>query len=229
MNKEKVLNKIKKGLIVSCQALEDEPLYGSYIMPKMAYSAYEGGACGIRCNGAEDVRAIKQLIDLPVIGIKKEHYPGSNVYITPTMCEIDEIAVSGAEIIALDATKRQRPGGIDIETFYRKIRQKYPELLLMADVSDYEEGKKAYDLGFDLISTTLCSYTEYTQGKKLPDYDLINLLAKLPGIVLIAEGGIWTPDELKSVLNLGAYAAVVGTAITRPREITKRFVEAINS
>ena len=229
MNKEKILSRLKKGLIVSCQALENEPLHSSFIMSRMAYAACVGGASGIRSNSAEDVRAIKELVDLPVIGIKKNCYPGCDVFITPTMREIDEMAVSGAEIIAFDATKRERPDGRDIGDLYREVRSKYPDLLFMADISDYEEGKKAYDLGFDLISTTLCSYTAYTAGQQLPNYDLISRLSELPGIVLVAEGGIWTPDELKHVLDLGAYAAVVGTAITRPREITKRFVDAINS
>jgi len=227
MGSKETLSKIKGGLIVSCQALEDEPLHSSYIMSRMAYAAKLGGAVGIRANSAEDIEAIKKTVDLPVIGIIKKEYSDSDVYITPTMKEIDELVTAGADIIASDATARIRPGGITLEDFYMQIREKYPDILLMADISTFEEGVKAAKLGFDLVGTTLCGYTEYTKDIGLPNYDLLERLTKELEIPVVAEGGIWEPNQLKKVLELNAFVAVVGTAITRPREITKRFVSSI--
>lgn len=227
MGKQETLSKIKGGLIVSCQALEDEPLHSSYIMSRMAYAAKLGGAVGIRANSAEDIEAIKKTVDLPVIGIIKEEYGDSDVYITPTMKEIDDLVKAGSDIIASDATARIRPGGISLTDFYAQIRGKYPDILLMADISTFEEGVKAAKLGFDLVGTTLCGYTEYTKDTVLPNYNLLERLTKELEIPVVAEGGIWEPDQLKKVLDLNAFVAVVGTAITRPMEITKRFVSSI--
>lgn len=227
MKKEEVLSKIKGGLIVSCQALEDEPLHSSYIMSRMAYAAKLGGASGIRANSCEDIKAIKDAVDLPVIGIIKEVYEDSDVYITPTMKEMDKLVSTGVEIIATDATKRIRPEGITLDKFYIAIRKKYPNILLMADISNYEEGVKAQNLGFDLVGTTLSGYTEYTKGTSFPNFTLIKKLSDNLKIPVVAEGGIWNPEDLKKAFDLNAFTAVVGTAITRPREITRRFVNSI--
>ena len=155
MDNDKILEQIKGKLIVSCQALENEPLYDSYIMAKMAWAAYLGGAAGIRCNTVKDIKAIKETVDLPVIAIIKQVYPDSEVYITPTMKEVDALAELGCEIIAIDATNRVRPGGDTLESFFTKVREKYPNQLFMADTSCFDEGKKAEELGFDLIGTTM--------------------------------------------------------------------------
>lgn len=227
MKKEEVLSKIKGGLIVSCQALEDEPLHSSYIMSRMAYAAKLGGASGIRANSCEDIKAIKEAVDLPVIGIIKEVYEDSDVYITPTMKEMDKLVSTGVEIIATDATKRIRPEGITLDKFYIEVRKKYPDILLMADISNYDEGVKAQKLGFDLVGTTLSGYTEYTKGTSFPNFKLIKELSNNLKIPVVAEGGIWNPEDLKKAFDLNAFTAVVGTAITRPREITRRFVNSI--
>lgn len=226
-NKVDTFEKIRQQLIVSCQALPEEPLHSPFIMGRMAYAAMLGGAKGIRANSVEDIREIKKTVDLPIIGIIKSVYEGSNVFITPTMKEIDLLHQEGVDIIAIDATKRIRPDGSTISEVFPKIREKYPNQLFMADCSTYEEGVEAYKLGFDCIGTTLSGYTEYTAGKSLPDLELIEKLVKSFNIPVIAEGGIWTPHQLKQVFEIGAHAAVVGTAITRPMEITKRFVEAM--
>ncbi len=226
-NKAMTLEKINKQLIVSCQALPEEPLHSPYIMGRMAYAAMLGGAKGIRANSVEDIREIKQTVELPIIGIIKSDYEGSAVFITPTMKEIDLLAEEGVDIIALDATKRIRPDGYTISEIFPKIREKYPNQLFMADCSTYEEAKEAYRLGFDCIGTTLSGYTDYTVGTSLPDLPLIERLVKDFDIPVIAEGGIWTPEQLKKVFELGVHAAVVGTAITRPMDITKRFMKAI--
>lgn len=222
-----ILDKVKGGLIVSCQALEDEPLYGSHIMAKMAYAAKLGGAVGIRANTVEDIEEIKKVVDLPVIGIIKRQYGECNVYITPTMKEVDELVSCNSEIIAIDATNRIRPDGKTLDEFFGEVRKKYPNQLFMADCSTYEEGIHAANIGFDLIGTTMHGYTDYTQGAQLPNFDLIESLVKDCGKPVIAEGGIWCPNDLKKAIDTGVLTAVVGTAITRPMDITKRYVKAI--
>ena len=208
--KKEILERIKGGLIVSCQALPEEPLHSSYIMSRMAYAAMEGGAVGIRANSVADIREIKKTVDLPVIGIIKKVYADSSVYITPTMEEIDALAACGADIIATDGTLRMRPQGESL------------------DCSTYEAGMHAEEIGFDLIGTTMSGYTDYTAGKSLPDITMMESMVgglKKPGI---AEGGIWTPEQFKTVMETGILAAVVGTAITRPREITRHFLTALD-
>lgn len=219
-----VLDKIRGGMIVSCQALKSEPLYSSYIMSRMAYAAKEGGAVGIRANTVEDIKEIKKTVDLPIIGIVKQDYEGCEVYITPTMKEIDALVECGVDIIATDCTKRIRPDGKTLDEFFEEVRAKYPDQLFMADCSCYEEGIHAAQIGLDLIGTTMNGYTEYTKGSSLPNLDLIKRLVEDTGKPVIAEGGIWTPEQLKDVLATGALAAVVGTAITRPRDITRHFI-----
>ena len=227
MNKKGIVEKLRKGLIVSCQALPGEPLAGKGIMAKMAHAAELGGAVGIRANGREDIDDIKKTTNLPVIGIIKQEYEDSEVYITPTEQEVQVLAACGADIIAMDATGRKRPGGISLPDFFEKIRRQYPDLCFMADCSTFEEGVAAQKLGFDLVGTTLAGYTGYTKEKSLPDFEMIRKLSDTLDVPVIAEGGIWTPEELQHALDCGAYAAVVGTAITRPREITRRFCTAI--
>lgn len=227
MTNNEILERIKGGLIVSCQALPDEPLFSSYIMSRMAYAAFEGGADGIRANTVEDITEIKKVVDLPVIGIIKAVYDDSDVYITPTMKEVDALVNCGVEIIALDATNRLRPGGATFEEFFKEVRAKYPEQLFMADTSCFEEGKKARELGIDIVGTTMSGYTSYTKGRKLPDFELMSRYVNELDCPVIAEGGIWTPEQLKASFDAGVHAAVVGTAITRPREITKKFANAI--
>lgn len=227
MDNTKILEAIKGGLIVSCQALNTEPLYDSYIMAKMAYAAMLGGAVGIRANTVVDIKAIKEMVDLPVIGIIKEVYDDSDVYITPTIKEVDALVEIGCEIIAIDATKRVRPNGITLEEFFTEVRSKYPNQLFMADTSCFEEGKEAEKLGFDLIGTTMSGYTPYTRGRALPDVELIKRYSTELNRPVIAEGGMWTPEDLKRAYEAGAFSAVVGTAITRPMDITKRFVKIL--
>ncbi len=224
-----VFNKIKGGLIVSCQALSDEPLYGSNIMARMAYAAKLGGACGIRANTPEDISKIKQTVDLPIIALYKKVYEDSDVYITPTMAEVDSLMECRPEIIAIDATNRPRPFGQTLDCFFGEIRKKYPNQLFMADCSCLEDGIHAQKIGFDIVGTTLNGYTKETKGTTLPNFDLIKQLAETLKIPVIAEGGIWSPEQLRRAIECGVHAAVVGTAITRPMEITRRYVSALTS
>lgn len=224
---ERILDTIRGGLIVSCQALENEPLHSSYIMQRMAVAAMYGGAVGIRANSVSDILEIRKEVKLPVIGIIKKVYDDSDVYITPSMKEVDELMTVRPEIIALDATKRMRPGKRSLEDFFAEVRAKYPEQIFMADCSTLEEGLNAAKIGFDILGTTLSGYTSYSKGSELPNMELIQQLVESGEKPVIAEGGIWTPEQLKHILGTGVLAAVVGTAITRPMEITKRFVNAI--
>lgn len=225
--KEEILEKIKGGLVVSCQALETEPLYSSYIMGRMAYAAMEGGAVGIRANTPQDIAEIRKTVDLPVIGLYKVVTEGSDVYITPTMAEVDALMETGPEIIAMDATDRVRANGMTIREFFPQVREKYPDMLFMADCSTYEDALRAQELGFDLAGTTLCGYTEETAGTEIPCYELLRKMSGNLSIPVIAEGGIWERAQLQQAFACGIHAAVVGTAITRPRDITRRFVDAI--
>ncbi len=224
-----MLERIKKGLIVSCQALEDEPLHSSFIMGRMALAAGQGGAVGIRANTEVDIKEIKKNVSLPVIGIVKKDYHGSDVYITPTIKEVDELVLAGAEMIALDGTNRNRPGGVGLRTFFSEVKEKYPLQLFMADVSSVEEAEFAQHIGFDCVSTTLVGYTKETDGKKLyeNDFKILEEMVARVKIPVIAEGNVLTPEMAKRCLEIGAHAVVVGGAITRPQTITKRFLEAM--
>ncbi|GIP24461.1 N-acetylmannosamine-6-phosphate 2-epimerase [Paenibacillus sp. J22TS3] len=224
-----LLTSLKQGLIVSCQALQDEPLHSSFIMGRMAVAAELGGAVGIRANTAEDIKEIKSQVDLPVIGIVKRNYGECPVFITPTMKEIDELVKVGSEIIALDATLRERPDGKHLGEVVAEIRSKYPDQLLMADVSNLEEGLNAERLGFDMVSTTLIGYTDYTQGHQVyaDDFALVKEFVSKLTVPVIAEGNILTPEAARRCLEIGVHAVVVGGAITRPQLITQRFVNEI--
>lgn len=227
MKNAEVLERLRHKLIVSCQALEDEPLHGSRIMARMAYAAYVGGASGIRANTPEDVFAIKEAVPLPVIGLYKKVYHDSEVYITPTINEIERMVDCGSDIVAIDATNRQHPYKQTIDELFEKARTKFPDMLFMADCSDLHECLHAQELGFDIVGTTMRSYTTYTKGIKIPDFELFQKLKDALTIPFIAEGGIWEPLQLRESFECGAFAAVVGTAITRPQIITRRFVDAI--
>lgn len=227
-NSDNVLKTIKGGIIVSCQALEDEPLHSSYIMMRMAKAALEGGAIGIRANSLEDCSEIKNNVNLPMIAIYKRVYGTSSVYITPTINEVKELLPINPEIIAVDATRRERPDGKSLEEFFKEIREVYDGLLL-ADISDLEEGIRAEKIGFDMVSTTLSGYTEYTLDKPKPDIELIKNLREAIRIPIIAEGNISIPENAVECLEAGAWSVVVGAAITRPQLITKKFVECVKT
>ena len=225
--KTEIINKLKGGLVVSCQGLPEEPMHGSIVMQKFAVSAMQGGAVGIRANTVEDISEIKKKVSAPVIGIIKRVFDGSEVYITPTLEEVKALLNVGVEIIALDGTMHARPNGEKLEDLVSYIKENSPNTLIMADTATFEDAVNAEKLGFDLIGTTLRGYTTETKGVKLPDYKFIKKLVKKLNTPIVAEGGISTPKQLKKALDCGACFAVVGGAITRPQNITKSFVSAI--
>ncbi|HBG2797343.1 TPA: N-acetylmannosamine-6-phosphate 2-epimerase [Clostridioides difficile] len=220
-----MLDKVKGRLIVSCQALENEPLHSPFIMGRMAKAAMEGGAVGIRAQGFEDIIEIKKVTGLPVIGIIKRNYEDSDIYITPTKKEVDELLTTGCEMIALDATNRVRPNNEDLKELIKYIKEN--GVLVMADISNYDEAIKAQEYGVDCVSTTLSGYTPYTKTLEGPDFVLMKRLVKDLEIPVIAEGKVNTPQDLKKVFELGVHSSVVGSAITRPQLITEKFVKAI--
>ena len=226
-----VLDTLKGKLVVSCQALENEPLHSPFIMSRMALAARQGGAAAIRANSVVDIEAIKEQVTLPVIGIIKREYPDSEVFITATMKEVDELMTVSPEIIALDATNRARPGGESLATLVSRIRTRYPSVLLMADIATVDEAVTAQALGFDCVGTTLYGYTAQTAGHALPDDDCQFLKAVLAAVTVpvVAEGNVDTPERAARCLALGAHMVVVGGAITRPQQITERFMAAIDA
>lgn len=229
MTNKDIFEQIKRGLIVSCQALKNEPLYTKEggIMPLMAKAAAQAGAVGIRANTVRDIKQIKAVVDLPIIGIIKKDYSGSSMYITVTMKEVDELVACGTDILAVQGTSALRPDGSTASEFIKAIKDKYPEQLVMADCATLEEAMACADAGVDFVGTTMRGYTPETQDCNEIDYNFIHQLVVNCQAKVIAEGHIHYPEQAKKALDAGAFALVVGGAITRPAEITARFISAI--
>ncbi len=223
------IESMKGKLIVSCQALPEEPLHSSYIMGRMALAAKVGGAKGIRANTKEDIAEIRKETGLPIIGIVKRDYADSSVYITPTVKELEELMEIKPEIIAMDATGASRPGGVTLDDFFARVKAAYPNQLFMADCSTVEEALHADKLGFDFIGTTMVGYTPQSASLKIEtnDFEIIREIVSKAKHPVIAEGNINTPAKAKRVIELGCYSVVVGSVITRPQLITKSFAEEL--
>ncbi len=223
MRKEFILKKLQHSIIVSCQAEQGTPFYGyTYLMAK---AAQMGGASAIRANGKSDIKKIEKYVNLPIIGIYKKEIPGMGIVITPDFKSAKVIIDAGADIVAIDATFRQGSRE-EPEDIVRKIKEYNRDILIMADISIFEEGVEAEKAGFDMVATTLSGYTIYSPQRSEPDFKLIKQLVKKLNIPVIAEGRFWTVQQVKKAFKLGAFSVVIGTAITRPHLIVKHFVEA---
>ena len=230
MDKNAFFDSIRGQMIISCQAVKGEPLYEEErsVMYLMARAAKMAGTPAIRTSSIRDVEEIKAETGLPVIGLVKIQYPGYEGYITPTMREVDALAEAGADIIAVDCTDRKRGDGLSPWEYIGTIKEKYPDQILMADISDYQEGIQAWKSGIDLVSTTMSGYTDYTPRLEGPDFELVRRLSEELPIPVIGEGRVHTPEEAVKMLDMGAWAVIVGGAITRPLEIAGRFMKAVN-
>ena len=224
-----ILELTKGSIIVSCQALPHEPMYCEEmsLMPYFAKAAQQAGSKVIRTSSVRDVVEIKEKTGMPVIGLIKRNYEGFESYITPTMQEIDELVAADSDVIALDCTYMKRGDGKTINEFLAEIRAKYPDIVLMADISTYEEAINAWKCGVNMVGTTMSGYTPHSPKTEGPNYELVEKLVKALPIPVIAEGRVHYPDQARKMLELGAHAVVVGGAITRPLEIAQRFYKAI--
>ena len=214
MKKEELFERIKGKVIVSCQAVPGEPLYveEKSVMYLMARAAKQAGTPMIRTSSIRDVIAIKEETGLPVIGLVKVQYEGFESYITPTMKEVDDLVAAGSDIIALDCTQQKRGDGKTISEFITEVRTKYP-----------------WKLGMDIVGTTMSGYTSYTEKTDGPDYELVKRLVAAVDIPVIGEGRVHYPQQAVEMLDAGAFAVVVGGAITRPLEIAQRFISAVDA
>ncbi|RKX55453.1 MAG: hypothetical protein DRP50_02680 [Thermotoga sp.] len=216
---------LRRGIIVSCQALKDEPLNGSRIMARMALAAKMGGAIGIRANTPEDIKAIKEVVDLPVIGIFKDKISGFETYITPTANHVAKVINARADLVAIDCTRRRHPQ--DLKEIFSYIRVHYPHTPIVADIADLEDALLISELHPNFIATTLSGYTDYSNDSPKPNIALVREIHRNLDIPIIAEGNYIYPEQAIKALVAGAFAVVVGGAITRPQETTKRFTDAI--
>ena len=221
-----MISRLKNKVIVSCQAMPSEPLYKEECMIAMMQSVVKGGAGGLRVAGIRDVANAKKLFDIPIIGITKPEVIPKNykeiVYITPTISDALSLVRAGADIVAFDGTQRPRKDCTLAEIIkYIKINNR----AAMADISTIEEGLKAKSAGADILSTTLSGYTiESGDRGEEPDFELLEALVKQVDIPVVLEGRIWTPEQVRKAFELGAHCVVIGSAITRPQLITRRFV-----
>ena len=220
------VSRLKNKVVVSCQAMPNEPLYVENCMAAMIKSVVKGGAGGLRVAGIRDVKNAKKITDIPVIGITKPDVIPQNfkeiVYITPTLDDVIKLIEAGADIVAFDCTLRPHTTSIKEMIKYIHINKR----IAMADISTFEEGIEAAKLGVDIISTTLAGYTlESADSPDGPDFPLLEKLVKETNVPVVLEGRIWTPEDVDKAFSLGAHAVVIGSAITRPQLITKRFVQ----
>ena len=220
-----VLSALKGGLIASAQAYPGEPMRDPRTMDEVAQACVAGGAVGIRAQGLADLALINQHVDVPVIGLWKDGHDG--VFITPTLSHAIAVAATGSQIVALDATRRPRPDGLTLAQTVVGLKDVFPEILVMAVCAALEDARAAQDAGADVIGTTLAGYTGERPRTEGPDIELIDQVAAIAQVPLIVEGRVHTPAQAAQAMDHGAFAVVVGTAITHPTTITSWFVEAV--
>ncbi len=227
------LHKLKNRLIVSCQAYEDNPLYGVENIVTLSKCAIKAGAAALRLCWPDSIAAVRKITDLPIVGINKVMDPNhfdmlNQVFITPTFESAVEIIEAGCDIVAMDGTIRGRTKE-DLEKIVRQLKAEFPHIILMADIATAEEGKRCEQIGFDILSNTLSGYTEETKDRssKVPDYELIRFLKQETKCLVNAEGRIWNTEQLKAVKKLDPDMITIGSAITNPMKITEYFISAL--
>ncbi len=230
MSKKELLQSMKGGLIVSCQVQHDDPVYSEDFVLKMAQAAQWAGAVGIRANSPEQIKLIKDHVDLPMIGLWKIWHDDTDVFITPTLEAAKAVWEAGADVIALDCTAQITHEGRPAYELLPIVKKEIPEAVIFADVSNYEEAKRAVEMGADIVGPTLYGYTEATKQIEQPDLREFARMCRDFGdkAFMIMEGHIYTPEDAVKCLYLGADAVVVGSAITRPHLIAKRFVDLMS-
>lgn len=223
------LDGLQGKLVVSCQARESNPLHGPLFMAAMAEAAILGGAAGIRADGVADIKAISAVVgpDVPIMGINKSKMLDGSLFITPTAASAREVIEAGARLVALDGTLRDRPGGEHLRDVIASIHAQ--DCLALADCGTIEHARFAIDCGADAIGTTMAGYTPDSRTTSGPDFELLASMVALAEAPVFAEGRIWTREEARRALELGAAFVVVGTAVTNPTEITRRFVRAMKT
>lgn len=220
-----VVKSLQGGLIVSCQAPDYSPVYGPQFMAAFAKCAEMGGAVGIRANGGRDVKAIREVVRLPIIGINKLRSDAYPVYITPTPASARSVVQAGANLVAVDATHRPRRGGMSPETLIQTIQDELG-VPVMADIDTLEEGIAAAQAGADIVATTMAGYTNRREKTAGVDLELIRALVAAVDVPVICEGRVGTPNDVAAAFEAGAFAVVVGTAITNPLVMTQAFAAA---
>lgn len=227
--KKAIIESMKNGLIVSCQVQHDDPIYTDDMAVIMAKAAAWAGAVGIRANSPEQIKAIKEAVSLPIIGLYKQWSDDTNVFITPTLKAVEEVLNAGAEIVALDCTEQLNSNKRPAYELLPIVKKEFPEAITFADVSTYDEACRAVELGADIVAPTLYGYTEQTKNIEEPNYREFARMCRDLGdeAYIFMEGHIYTPEDAIKYLYLGAHAVVVGSAITRPHLIAKRFVDLI--
>ncbi len=227
--KRAILESFKEGLIVSCQVQHDDPIYTDDMVVKMAEAAKWAGAVGLRANSPEQIKAIKQQVDLPLIGLWKIWHDDTDVFITPTMKEVHAIWEAGAEIIALDCTNQVTHEKTIAWDLIKQVKKELPEAIIFADVSNYEEAKRAIENGADIVAPTLYGYTKATAHIEGADYREFARMCRdfKEDAYVMMEGHLYTPEDAMKCIYLGAHAVVVGSAITRPHLTAKRFVDLL--
>jgi len=222
-----VLEALRGGLIVSCQAYPGEPMLDPRTMSQIAQAAVTGGAVGIRGKGLDDLRAMRAVLTVPLIGLVK--VPGSDVFITPTLADCEAVAATGCEIVALDGTRRPRPDGLSLAETIAGLKREFPKVLVMADCGSAFDALAAQQAGADLLGTTLAGYSGERPKTDGPDWDCVDDIVAIAGRPVVVEGRVHTREQAAEALRRGAWAVAVGTAITHPATITSWFVEAITA
>lgn len=220
-----VLNRVRGGLVVSCQAYPGEPMLDPRTMTQIALAAVTGGAAAIRAKGLDDLRAMRAVLTVPLIGLVK--VGSSGVFITPTLADALAVAATGCEIVALDGTRRDRPDGLSLAATIAGVKREYPDVLVMADCGSAGDAAAAQQAGADLLGTTLAGYTEERPKTEGPDWQVVDQVVALAQRPVLVEGRVHTPAQAAEAIRRGAWAAVVGTAITHPSTITGWFAAAV--